>query len=105
MDIYFNKRDLTEHLKHRLMECALNNDGIVSEVFEDCAKNRVDGWLSDAPAEVIKIGKRADLIQDMYARYICGNCDLKFLVVKHLSGDIPEYMTPKYCPNCGRVFG
>ena len=42
-----SRRAVIEHLKKRLYESALNNEGIVSETFEEIADNRIDIWLNE----------------------------------------------------------
>ena len=44
-----SRQDAIEHLKKRLYESALNNDGIASEIFEEIADNRVQIWVDELP--------------------------------------------------------
>ena len=44
-----SRRQTLEHLKKRLYESALNNDGIASKIFEEIADNRVQIWVDELP--------------------------------------------------------
>ena len=44
-----SRQDAIEHLKKRLYESALNNDGIASKIFEEIADNRVQIWVDELP--------------------------------------------------------
>lgn len=44
-----SRKQTLEHLKKRLYESALNNDGIASKIFEEIADNRVQIWVDEIP--------------------------------------------------------
>ena len=44
-----SRKQTLEHLKKRLYESALNNDGIASKIFEEIADNRVQIWVDELP--------------------------------------------------------
>lgn len=44
-----SRQDTIEHLKKRLYESALNNDGIASYTFEEIADNRIQIWMDELP--------------------------------------------------------
>lgn len=44
-----SRQDAIEHLKKRLYESALNNDGIASYTFEEIADNRIQIWMDELP--------------------------------------------------------
>lgn len=44
-----SRQDAIEHLKKRLYESALNNEGVVSETMEEIADNRIRIWMDELP--------------------------------------------------------
>jgi len=44
-----SRQDAIEHLKKRLYESALNNEGVVSETMEEIADNRIQIWMDELP--------------------------------------------------------
>lgn len=122
---YIEKAALEKHLKHRLFECAMNNDGVASKVFAECAENRVPGWLSDAPlADVIPrsetcpyyVYNKHDRGNDSICRKAgCKVEDMQHVVygtwLYHRIGNwiyaecseckTVHYVKSHYCPNCG----
>ena len=44
-----SRQDAIEHLKKRLYESALNNEGVVSETMEEIADNRIQIWIEELP--------------------------------------------------------
>lgn len=89
---YYEKEALIKHLQHRLYECAMNNSGEAAEVFADCARNRVHGWLVDAPVVDVRPVVRGKWIEDESGVVICSNC-----------GEEHEWETYRanYCDTCG----
>jgi len=45
-----SRQDAIEHLKKRLYESALNNEGVVSETMEEIADNRIQIWMDELPS-------------------------------------------------------
>lgn len=49
MNDTISRQQAIEHLKKRLYESALNNDGIASEIMEEIADNRIQIWMDELP--------------------------------------------------------
>ena len=96
MTDYYEKQALIKHLQHRLYECAMNNEGEAAEVFAECAKNRVSGWIVDAPAaDVAPVvhGNWVGIDDEPFTTWECDRCGCIY------EADF-EYI-PNFCPNCG----
>ena len=99
-----SRQDAIEHLKKRLYESALNNDGIASYTFEEIADNRIQIWMDEllpSPSrphgQWIKEKMWSDGIgmgESYGFYYSCSECKT---VVK---GDYDE-CGKNFCPQCG----
>lgn len=47
MNNLISRKDAIEHLKKRLWETALNNEGEAAEVFAEIADDRLDTWMAE----------------------------------------------------------
>ena len=47
MNDLISRKDAIEHLKKRLWETALNNEGEAAEVFAEIADDRLDTWMAE----------------------------------------------------------
>lgn len=66
-----SRKQALEHIKKRMYESALNNDGIVSETFEEIADNRIQIWIDELPPSPIP-SRPQDISKAKFSCPICG---------------------------------
>lgn len=84
-----SRQDAIEHLKKRLYESALNNEGVVSETMEEIADNRIQIWMDELPPSPSRPKGRWKTIAFLTAE--CLECHAQ----------IHELEYGNFCPNCG----
>jgi len=84
-----SRQDAIEHLKKRLYESALNNEGVVSETMEEIADNRIQIWMDELPSSPSRPKGRWKTIAFLTVE--CPECHAQ----------IHELEYDNFCPNCG----
>ena len=98
MNDLISRQNAIEHIKHRLIETALNNVGYcsydISDVYKDISENRIETWIKELPSAQ-KTGywiEHENLKKDGIS-IECPSCGYWFLH-EHL-------LRNSFCPNCG----
>ena len=95
-----SRQDTIEHLKKRLYESALNNDGIASKIFEEIADNRVQIWVDELPPSPT-VTADTDTISRQQGRWEMLQIPINPPVYKcAVCGGHTQDLT-NFCPNCG----
>lgn len=103
MSDLIDRQLVTEHIKKRLYETALNN--IEVSAYEEMAANRIDVWINEVPSAEPKMGRW--IRGSAYPHHIfCSVCYATYVpndewVIWKTDGTDGYRLSRNFCPSCG----